>query len=574
MPSYVNIGARVGCRHDGRHLGHGRLLRPDRRPGAPLGWCRHRRGARTAQRRAGHGRGRRLIGSRCMVTQGARVGDGAVLGEGTILNPSIPVIDAETGEEISRGVVPPWCVAIGAVPAPGLPGGGVLRAVRARDQAARPGRAPRQGPARRGAARAQLSPVTITRPGRDRSPGPDGRARRHPVGEPRGSRAGRPRGGGAAPRSGISTVDRFGDTVVARTVLGRPRRRAARRSPRHRAPRRHAAATGSTATCCRAGRGRHEGRPGRHARPGPHGRRRRPSTSPSSSTPAKRSSGATTGSNAPRVASSPSILGGRRRGPGRAHRRLGRSRMPGDDAGGGDARPGGGPTRPDRGPGVNAIHRLAPVLRRPGGLRAAPRRARRLRVHRAAPGRRRRAAAWPATSFPTEAVFTVNYRFAPDRDIAEAEAEFAPTPRRRARPSRRATACEVIDAVAGAPPGLDHPLLAGLVEATGQPPRAKLGWTDVATFRPPASRRPTSVRATRSWPTPRTSTCRAAELTGVRDALSSRAHTAPEAGPAHQSGHGPGGRASEAAQDGDDLAVDGHVRRVELHRATALGWPV
>ena len=47
-----------------------------------------------------------LIGSRCMVTQGARVGRGAVLGEGTILNPSIPVIDAETGVELSRGVVP------------------------------------------------------------------------------------------------------------------------------------------------------------------------------------------------------------------------------------------------------------------------------------------------------------------------------------------------------------------------------------------------------------------------------------------------------------------------------------
>ena len=32
----------------------------------------------------------------------------------------------------------------------------------------------------------------------------------------------------------------------------------------------------------------------------------------------------------------------------------------------------------------------------------------------------------------------------------------------------------------GYEPGLDHPLLARLVAATGQPPRAKLGWTDVA----------------------------------------------------------------------------------------------
>ena len=41
-----------------------------------------------------------------MITQGARVGRGSVLGEGTILNPSIPVIDAETGEELGRGHVP------------------------------------------------------------------------------------------------------------------------------------------------------------------------------------------------------------------------------------------------------------------------------------------------------------------------------------------------------------------------------------------------------------------------------------------------------------------------------------
>ncbi len=64
-----------------------------------------------------------LIGSRCMVTQGARVGRGAVLGEGTILNPSIPVIDAETGGELSRGHVPPWCVAVGASRARHYPGG-------------------------------------------------------------------------------------------------------------------------------------------------------------------------------------------------------------------------------------------------------------------------------------------------------------------------------------------------------------------------------------------------------------------------------------------------------------------
>jgi 2,3,4,5-tetrahydropyridine-2-carboxylate N-succinyltransferase len=64
-----------------------------------------------------------VIGSRSMITQGARVGTGSVLGEGTILNPSIPVIDGETGEELSRGVVPPWCVAVGAQRRRELPGG-------------------------------------------------------------------------------------------------------------------------------------------------------------------------------------------------------------------------------------------------------------------------------------------------------------------------------------------------------------------------------------------------------------------------------------------------------------------
>jgi 2,3,4,5-tetrahydropyridine-2-carboxylate N-succinyltransferase len=64
-----------------------------------------------------------LVGSRCMITQGARVGRGAVLGEGTILNPSIPVVDAQTGQELGRGVVPPWSVAVSASRRREYPGG-------------------------------------------------------------------------------------------------------------------------------------------------------------------------------------------------------------------------------------------------------------------------------------------------------------------------------------------------------------------------------------------------------------------------------------------------------------------
>jgi 2,3,4,5-tetrahydropyridine-2-carboxylate N-succinyltransferase len=58
-----------------------------------------------------------------MITQGARVGRGSVLGEGVILNPSIPVIDAESGEELSRGIVPAWCVGVQASRRKEFPGG-------------------------------------------------------------------------------------------------------------------------------------------------------------------------------------------------------------------------------------------------------------------------------------------------------------------------------------------------------------------------------------------------------------------------------------------------------------------
>ncbi len=114
MPSYVNIGARVGeetmvdtwatvgsCAQIGArvHLsggvGIGGVLEPPNAQPVVV--------EDTA-----------LIGSRCMITQGARVGRGAVIGEGTILNPSIPVVDAESGEELGRGVVPPWSVAVSA----------------------------------------------------------------------------------------------------------------------------------------------------------------------------------------------------------------------------------------------------------------------------------------------------------------------------------------------------------------------------------------------------------------------------------------------------------------------------
>ena len=35
----------------------------------------------------------------------------------------MPVIDAETGEELSRGIIPPWCVAVTASRRRQFPGG-------------------------------------------------------------------------------------------------------------------------------------------------------------------------------------------------------------------------------------------------------------------------------------------------------------------------------------------------------------------------------------------------------------------------------------------------------------------
>lgn len=123
MPSYVNIGARVGAQsmvdtwatvgscaqigervHLSGGVGIGGVLEPPNASPVMVG-------------------DDALIGSRCMLTQGARVGDGAVLAEGVILNPGIPVIDAQTGEEISRGVVPPWSVAVSASRRREYPGG-------------------------------------------------------------------------------------------------------------------------------------------------------------------------------------------------------------------------------------------------------------------------------------------------------------------------------------------------------------------------------------------------------------------------------------------------------------------
>ena len=123
MPSYVNIGAYVGegtlvdtwatvgsCAQIGArvHLsggvGIGGVLEPPQ--AAPV----------IVEDDA-------FIGSRCIVVEGARVCKGAKLGAGVILTASTPVIDAATGKELARGIVPERAVAISATRPKSFDGG-------------------------------------------------------------------------------------------------------------------------------------------------------------------------------------------------------------------------------------------------------------------------------------------------------------------------------------------------------------------------------------------------------------------------------------------------------------------
>ena len=82
---------------------------------------------------------------------------------------------------------------------------------------------------------------------------------------------------------------------------------------------------------------------------------------------------------------------------------------------------------------------------------------------------------------PDAASVTLNFRYAPDRVLADAEVYL-----RRLLAGwyneDEGDAFVVMDGADGAPPSLGHPLLAALVAETATAPRAKVGWTDVASF--------------------------------------------------------------------------------------------
>ena len=75
---------------------------------------------------------------------------------------------------------------------------------------------------------------------------------------------------------------------------------------------------------------------------------------------------------------------------------------------------------------------------------------------------------------PDVATVTVNFRFAPDRSLASAEAHV--------REVFEGFDIERTDGSEGALPGLTAPAAAEFVAATGTTPVAKYGWTDVARF--------------------------------------------------------------------------------------------
>ena len=84
---------------------------------------------------------------------------------------------------------------------------------------------------------------------------------------------------------------------------------------------------------------------------------------------------------------------------------------------------------------------------------------------------------WGGTAgnvIPDAATVEINYRFAPDKSIEEADAYV--------RNLLAGFDLVRTDAASGARPGLDRPAAASFVAAVGAEPKPKYGWTDVARF--------------------------------------------------------------------------------------------
>jgi succinyl-diaminopimelate desuccinylase len=130
--------------------------------------------------------------------------------------------------------------------------------------------------------------------------------------------------------------------------------------------------------------------------------------------------------------------------------------------------------------GVNAIHRLGPVLER---LEQFPERRPILDgcEFREALQAVRVEGGVANNVVPDEVRLVLNHRFAPDRTQDQAFEALCDL-LRPAIDAQLGDHIELEDASLEAAPNLGHPLLAALVSFSGSPPRAKLGWTDVSFF--------------------------------------------------------------------------------------------
>lgn len=123
--------------------------------------------------------------------------------------------------------------------------------------------------------------------------------------------------------------------------------------------------------------------------------------------------------------------------------------------------------------GENAIHRAAPILTRLSEYRAREVMVEGL-LYREGLSAVRIAGGVAGNVIPDACEVEVNYRFAPNKSAADAEAHV--------RAVLAGFDVEITDAAEGARPGLDADIARRFVAAVGAEPQPKYGWTDVARF--------------------------------------------------------------------------------------------
>ncbi|WP_282860177.1 succinyl-diaminopimelate desuccinylase [Pseudoclavibacter helvolus] len=123
--------------------------------------------------------------------------------------------------------------------------------------------------------------------------------------------------------------------------------------------------------------------------------------------------------------------------------------------------------------GENAIHKAAPILARLAEFTPATVPVEGL-DYREGLNAVRISGGVAGNVIPDECVVHVNYRFAPDKSLDEAEAKL--------REWFGDFELDFVDRSPAARPGLDAPLAQGFLEAVGAEAKPKYGWTDVARF--------------------------------------------------------------------------------------------